>query len=127
MTGDGDARGTDPGGDGDPALTAIAGWSVVVVRGRSMLPTLRDGDRLLARTRPADATRLARPGRLAVLRLPGGRPVSVKRLVRREPDGWWVERDNPREGVDSWHVGAVPDGDVLGVVVLRVWPRPARL
>jgi hypothetical protein len=46
----------------------------------------------------------------------------VKRAVRQEPDGWWVERDNPREGVDSWTVGAIPDGDVVARVERRLWP-----
>jgi SOS-response transcriptional repressor LexA len=99
----------------------------VVVRGRSMLPTLRDGDLLLVRGGTA-ARRRARTGRLAVVRLPGGRPVSVKRLGVHDAGGWWVERDNPTEGVDSWQLGVpVPDADVLGVVVLRLWPRPFRL
>ncbi len=86
-----------------------------------MAPTLWDGDLLLVRFggQPAD-------GQLALVRLPGGRPLSVKRVVRRTPDGWWVERDNPAVGVDSWLVGAVPDGDVIAVVVARLWPRPAR-
>ena len=87
-----------------------------VVLGRSMRPTLEDGDRvLLAYGVPV------RTGSLVVVRLPG-RPVSVKRATRRVPDGWWVERDNPAEGVDSWLVGPVADQDVLAVVVLRVWP-----
>ena len=102
-------------------------WSVVVVRGRSMLPTLHDGDVLLVRGGRRAAGR-ARPGRLAVVRLPEGRPVSVKRLVVSDTGGWWVERDNPVEGVDSWQLGApVPDADVLGVVLCRIWPRPFRL
>jgi len=90
-----------------------------------MQPTLRDGDRLLVRS---GAFR-ARTGRLAVVRLPAGRPVSVKRLARREPSGWWVERDNPAEGVDSWTagVGAIPDDRLLGVVVARLWPHPRLL
>ncbi|HSV37338.1 MAG TPA: S24/S26 family peptidase [Nocardioidaceae bacterium] len=90
---------------------------VVIVRGRSMQPTLQDGDRLLV-------LHAARPriGRLVVVRLPGG-VVAVKRAVRREPGGWWVERDNPHEGVDSWQVGAIADADVLAVVLLRLWPR----
>jgi phage repressor protein C with HTH and peptisase S24 domain len=91
-------------------------WGVAVVRGRSMEPTLRDGDRLLVRHGAAP-----RVGALAVVRLPD-RPPAVKRVTRRERDGWWVERDNPREGVDSWSVGAIPDSDVLAVVVRRVWP-----
>jgi Peptidase S24-like len=105
----------------------LPAWALVVVRGRSMLPTLREGDLLLVRG-GLDAGRRSRPGRLAVVRLPGGRPVSVKRLALRDAEGWWVERDNRLEGVDSWHLGMpVPDADVLGIVLCRVWPRPFRL
>jgi signal peptidase I len=101
-------------------------FQVRVVRGRSMRPTLRDGDRLLVRgVRPKDAH--LRPGTLVIVQLPGGRPESVKRLLRREPDGWWVERDNPAEGVDSWLVGAIPRPDLIGVVLARIWPRPRLL
>ena len=99
----------------------------MVVRGTSMLPTLRDGDRLLVRSGPAHRVlpRVA-AGRLVVVRLPGGRPLAVKRALHREDGGWWVERDNPAAGVDSWSVGAIPDNDVLAVVLARVWPRPRR-
>ena len=91
-------------------------FGVAVVRGRSMQPTLYAGDRLLVlhAGRP-------RAGRLVVVRLPDG-VVAVKRAVRREPGGWWVERDNPAEGVDSWQVGAIADTDVVAVVLLRLWP-----
>jgi nickel-type superoxide dismutase maturation protease len=86
------------------------------VRGRSMLPTLADGDRLLIvhGVEPV-------PGRLAVVVLPDG-VVAVKRAVRRQGAGWWVARDNPDEGVDSRHVGVIPEGRVLGRVLCRVWP-----
>ena len=103
----------------DPPLR----WGLVRVTGRSMEPTLYAGDRLLVRWGVAAAD----PGRLVVVRLPGGRPVSVKRLVRREPEGWWVERDNPAQGVDSWGIGAVPPEDLLGVVLARVWPWRRRV
>jgi signal peptidase I len=93
---------------------------MAVVRGRSMQPTLYDGDRLLL-----DYQRRVRPGRLVVVRLPDG-VVAVKRAVKREPEGWWVERDNPHEGVDSWTVGAIADVDVLAVVLLRLWPLVRR-
>jgi phage repressor protein C with HTH and peptisase S24 domain len=102
-----------------PLPDRVSPWAVVTVRGRSMAPTLRDGDRLLVRWRGRP-----RPGCLAVIALPGGRPLGVKRLSRREPEGWWAERDNPAEGVDSWQVGAIPDHDVLGVVIARLWPGP---
>lgn len=98
---------------------------LVVVRGRSMEPTYVDGDRLLVLygVRP-------RVGRAHVIRLPDGpngpRPIAVKRITRAMGDGWWVERDNPTEGVDSWLVGEIPTKDVLGVVLAR-WPRSRRL
>jgi hypothetical protein len=96
---------------------------VVVVRGTSMRPTLADGDRLLVRWGSP-----ARLGALAVVRLPDGRPLGVKRLALRDPGGWWVERDNAAEGVDSWQLGhPIPDADVLGLVLLRIWPRPGPL
>jgi len=87
-----------------------------------MEPTFGTGDVLVVRRGTH------RAGQVAVLRLPGERPLAVKRLVRYEADGWWVERDNPREGVDSWAVGAIPEVDVLAHVVARVWPlrRSAR-
>jgi hypothetical protein len=91
-----------------------------------MQPTLREGDRLLVRYAAAP-----RPGRLAVVRLPpdanGPRPIAVKRLSRAEAGGWWVERDNPAYGVDSWQVGAIAADDVLALVLARVWPRPSLL
>ena len=86
-----------------------------------MAPTLRDGDVLLVRWRAP-----GRVGGLGVVRLPGGRPVGLKRLAMRDVDGWWLERDNPAEGVDSWQVGPVGDDAVLGVVRARLWPRPGR-
>ena len=95
-------------------------WGIAIVHGRSMEPTLRDGDRLLVRYDAAPQT-----GDLVLVRLPG-RPVAVKRVVHRRPEGWWVERDNPAEGVDSWLVGAVPESEVVAVVVRRVWPPRRR-
>jgi nickel-type superoxide dismutase maturation protease len=92
-------------------------WGIAVVRGRSMEPTLREGDRLLVAH-----GRRPRPGELVVVRLPNRPGNSVKRALRHDAGGWWVERDNPGEGVDSWLVGAIPDNDVVGVVRVRLWP-----
>lgn len=111
------------------------------VRGRSMEPTLRAGDRLVLRYGVP-----VRPGDLVVVRLPD-RGTAVKRAWRRDgrgPDGsasdgpapddpspdvpaWWVERDNAAAGVDSWLLGAVPERDILAVVIGRWWPRPSLL
>jgi signal peptidase I len=106
-----------PGSTGSQRRLGLA-----VVRGTSMLPTLREGDRLLVLHGAPP-----RVGGLVVVRLPDG-VVAVKRAVRREPAGWWVERDNPRAGVDSWQVGAVPEADVIARVLVRLGaPRGRRL
>lgn len=98
----------------------VARWGLAVVRGRSMEPTLLDGDRLLVRHGAVPAA-----GRLAVVVLPGG-VLAVKRLAHRQATGWWVERDNPVAGVDSWTVGPVPATDVRAVVLCRIWPLRRR-
>ncbi|MGH3413295.1 MAG: S24 family peptidase [Marmoricola sp.] len=95
---------------------------LAVVRGRSMLPTLRDGDRLLVRYGAEP-----RAGGLAVVRLPDG-VVAVKRLELHDHDGFWFTRDNPDEGLDSWSFGCPsPREAVLGTVLGRAWPRPSTL
>lgn len=102
---------------------------VVRVTGRSMEPTLHEGDRLVVLYGAPPVA-----GRLAVVRLPDGpdgpRPVAVKRVTGRAPGevgAWWVERDNRAEGVDSWQVGGIPRADVLGLVLARVPDRLVRL
>src|SRR4051812_25370213 len=54
-------------------------WGLARVVNRSMLPTLRPGDRLLLSYRQAP-----RPGALVVARLPGG-VLATKRAVERRP------------------------------------------
>ncbi|HEY3895235.1 MAG TPA: S24/S26 family peptidase [Pseudonocardiaceae bacterium] len=95
-------------------------WRCAVVRGPSMSPTLADGDVVLvssqARPRPGAvvlARWAARPGQL-----------SVKRVVGRHGDGWWVQGDNPAASTDSRHLGTA---DLVAVVLARIWPAPAWL
>jgi hypothetical protein len=88
-----------------------------------MRPTLAPGDRLLV-----TYGRSPRVGDVVVARLPDG-AVAVKRAAERRTTrtgevGWWLLSDNPDAGVDSRHRGAVADEAVLGVVRLRLWPRP---
>ena len=90
-----------------------------------MLPTLRDGDLLLVRY-----SGRVRPGALVLARFPDG-TLTVKRAVERRTSrsgapAWWLLSDNPDEGVDSRHRGAVADDQVPAVVVARLWPRPGR-
>ena len=107
----------------EPMRTVLAylrTWGLVVVRDRSMQPTLRDGDRLLVRH-----GRPPRVGDLVVVRFPGG-VLAIKRATFRRDGGWWVERDNPDVGVDSWTLGAIPVADVVAVARARVWPPRLR-
>lgn len=97
-----------------------------MVSGRSMEPTLSPGDRLWVSYRRTPQT-----GDLVVARFADG-TVAVKRAVERRTTrsgapGWWLLSDNPDDGVDSRHRGAVAEGDVIAVTVARVWPRPRRL
>jgi nickel-type superoxide dismutase maturation protease len=96
-------------------------WRVAVAE-RSMQPALNPGDWLFVRRtiRPGRMLRV-RPGQLVVARHPG-RPdlLIVKRVVRREPGGWWLESDNPGAGaVDSRAFGAVPGALIEGAVLAR--------
>jgi len=85
-----------------------------------MSPALHDGDVVLVRfgasAQVGDVVLVrwtARPGQL-----------SVKRAVRAVDDGWWVHGDNPFGSTDSRHLGPA---QVVAVVRLRLWPRPARI
>jgi len=94
---------------------------LVLVRGPSMVPTLRDGDAVLARR----GGRSVRPGDVVLGRF-RSRPdlLVVKRVVRREGTGWWLEGDNRLIEDDSRTYGVA---DVWARVVLRYWPRPRLL
>ncbi len=93
---------------------------MVSVSGRSMAPTLRDGDACVVLWGLPP-----RVGDVVVARLPG-RGLGVKRAAFVEPDGsWWLRSDNVAAGTDSATFGAVPAADVLGRVIARYWPRPA--
>jgi SOS-response transcriptional repressor LexA len=88
-----------------------------------MSPTVRPGDRLLARrVRSTDAVR---PGDVVLARFPA-RPelLVVKRVRRSVRGGHWVEGDNEFVTDDSRVFGVAT---VVGRVVGRMWPRPGRL
>jgi signal peptidase I len=93
-------------------------WLPVLVRGPSMAPTLRHGDAVLARV----GGRTPRPGDVVLARF-RSRPdlLVVKRVVRPEGTGWWVQGDNVLVTDDSRTYGTA---DVTARVVLRWWPSP---
>lgn len=91
-----------------------------------MLPTLRDGDRVLVRYQAP-----VRTGQIVLVRLPdsshGPRPIAIKRLRRIEPGGWlWVESERPGAGTDSWDTGALAPTALMGRVLMRLPRRPHR-
>jgi nickel-type superoxide dismutase maturation protease len=92
----------------------------VLVHGPSMAPTLRSGDALLVRR----GGRI-RPGDVVVARF-RSRPelLVVKRAVRAQDGGWWVQGDNDFVADDSRAYGVA---DVIGRVLCRYWPHPSRL
>lgn len=99
-----------------PLLTAL-------IRGPSMVPTLRHGDLVLAwrgwRSGPGSGP-VARPGDVVLARFPS-RPdlLVVKRAVRREHAAWWLAGDNPYGSDDSASYGPA---EVTARVVWRYWP-----
>jgi nickel-type superoxide dismutase maturation protease len=98
-------------------------WAVARVTGPSMSPTVRHGDRLLVRrVRPGDRVG---DGDVVLARFPA-RPelLVVKRVRRAVPGGHWVEGDNALVTDDSRAFGTAV---VVGRVIARLWPRPARL
>ncbi|HVT65079.1 MAG TPA: S24/S26 family peptidase [Mycobacteriales bacterium] len=94
---------------------------VALVRGPSMVPTLRDGDRIVVRI---GTPRVAPVGRVVLVELPD-RPLSVKRLVAVEAGGSLrVEGDNEFGSTDSRVLGPLPADAMKGVALARLWPRP---
>jgi len=73
-----------------------------------------------ARIRLGGTARI-RPGQVVIARHPD-RPdmLLVKRAVRQESGGWWLDSDNPNAGaVDSRRFGPVPPELIEGLVLLR--------
>ncbi len=112
--------GSDSAGPRSIGPGELAVVSVGTVRGASMVPALRHGDRLLAR-RARSSTRV-RPGAVVLAAWPQ-RPelLAGKRVVRLVPGGYWVEGDNPHGSDDSRSYGPA---QVRAVVLGRCWPWP---
>jgi nickel-type superoxide dismutase maturation protease len=95
-------------------------WQLVLVQGPSMVPTLRSGDALLVR-RGAKV----RTGDIVVARF-RTRPdlLVVKRAIRPQDGGWWIQGDNTLIEDDSRRYGVA---DVIARVLIRYYPKPGRL
>ena len=94
----------------------LAFTSVRIV-GPSMEPGFRNGDWWLVRRLTS-----FQPGQVVLMTHPE-RPhaLIVKRLARRDPDGWWVLGDNRTMSEDSRAFGHVPPESLIGKLVWRYW------
>lgn len=99
---------------------------IVQVRGRSMLPTLRPGDRLLV----VRSERDPRVGEVVLALDPRdtGREL-VKRVAAVDTAGVTLRGDNPAFSTDGRTFGALPARAIRWRVVARCWPldRAGRL
>lgn len=88
------------------------------VSGRSMEPTLRDGDYVVA------ATRLWRPReKKLVVAQHKKYGVLVKRVKRRTSKGYYLASDNTL-GTTSETIGEIAENQLIGPVIFKV-RRPA--
>lgn len=89
--------------------------ATVRIVGPSMEPAVRNGQRWLCSTgriRPGQVIVFTEPDRTGML--------AVKRVIRRESGGWWVEGDNEQMSRDSRAFGPVADHLVIGILRLRL-------
>lgn len=85
-----------------------------------MLPTLKPGSWVVARW-----GKEPKLGEVVIASNPRDERLIIKRLVKIEKDGYWLEGDGMRSSTasssqDSWVFGAVKREQILGVVM---WPR----
>jgi phage repressor protein C with HTH and peptisase S24 domain len=95
-------------------------YGMAVVAGLSMIPTLAPGERLLVRY---DGPIIL--GDLVVFKHAG--QIDVKRIERIETSGLFVLGDNDLVSTDSRNYGLIAHQDVLGTIVMRIWPKPGRI
>lgn len=90
----------------------------VRIVGPSMEPSLRNGEWWLARR-----TSRVSAGDVALIVHPHRPDLRiVKRVVRPDGSGWWVEGDRPERSEDSRQFGVVPGANVIGRLTLRYFP-----
>jgi len=97
-------------------------FRAIAVSGASMSPTYNDGDWLLFRSlAPQTAKQLQNlVGKVIVIeRKSYAGVLLIKRVVRIDGSGIWVEGDNKEASTDSRNWGALSPTEICGVVLLR--------
>jgi signal peptidase I len=105
-----------------------------VVHGDSMSPTLRDGDVVLLwslgyEPEPGDITITSKENplreNLAKRILSVGEPIEYEGLTYEVPQNYvFLIGDNGAMSVDSRSIGSLPQKNLLGKVIARVFPNP---
>lgn len=83
--------------------------------GASMMPTIAQGDHLFV-----DAKAIVEPGMVVVATHPMLSIPIVKRVEKVSFGQYWLSSDNPDEGRDSRHFGAIASSQIMGRVVAKL-------
>ncbi len=99
------------------------GWWLVRVRGRSMEPTLRDGDHVLVRSH--GRARPVRTGDVVCIRRKG-EPQMIKRLGRRSADSRFHISGDGAASAPSVDLGTVSPEQIVARAILRISDKGVR-
>ena len=97
-------------------------FRVIAVSGSSMSPTYNNGDWLLFRKlrRPVARNLQYLVGKVVVVEresYPGA--CFIKRIIRADINGIWVEGDNKKASTDSRQWGELAPSEIVGIVFFR--------
>jgi len=97
-------------------------YRAIAVSGNSMSPTYLDGDWLLFRSIELIDAKGLRPliGKVIVIERESHLGILlIKRIVRVDESGIWVEGDNKEASTDSRNWGVLMSSEIRGRVLLR--------
>ena len=97
-------------------------FRTIAVSGSSMSPTFNDGDWLIFRShRRASAKQVQHLlGKVVVIERKSYPGIHfIKRVIRADANGIWVEGDNKEASTDSRNWGALTPDEIVGVVLFR--------